>query len=73
MEFDLRVVSIFSCSPVFCPKLGLYLIPLQKGNECGKVIYMGDVQGSEKVNDTCMKTCIWERWTEVSLQLKGDR
>jgi hypothetical protein len=23
---------------------------------CGKAIYMGDVQGPEKVNDTCMKT-----------------
>jgi hypothetical protein len=28
VAFDLLVVSIFSC-PVFCPKLGLYLIPLQ--------------------------------------------
>jgi riboflavin synthase len=23
---------------------------------CGKVIYMGDVQGSEKLDDTCVKT-----------------
>jgi hypothetical protein len=23
---------------------------------CGEVIYMGDVQGPEKVNDTCVKT-----------------
>jgi len=23
---------------------------------CGKVIYMGDVQGPEKVNNTCVKT-----------------
>jgi hypothetical protein len=29
VAFDLHVVSMFSCSPVFCPKLGLYLIPLQ--------------------------------------------
>jgi hypothetical protein len=29
VAFDLHVVSIFSCSSVFCPKLGLYLIPLQ--------------------------------------------
>jgi hypothetical protein len=29
VAFDLHVVSILSCSVVFCPKLGLYLIPLQ--------------------------------------------
>jgi hypothetical protein len=25
-------------------------------NKCGEVIYMGNVQGPEKVNDTCVKT-----------------
>jgi hypothetical protein len=25
-------------------------------NECGKVIYMGNVKGPDKVNDICMKT-----------------
>jgi hypothetical protein len=25
-------------------------------SECGKVVYMGDVQGPEKVNDACVKT-----------------
>jgi hypothetical protein len=29
VAFDLHVVSIFSCNPVFCIKLGLYFIPLQ--------------------------------------------
>jgi hypothetical protein len=29
VEFDLHIVSIFSCSPVFCQNWGLYLIPLQ--------------------------------------------
>jgi hypothetical protein len=29
VAFGLHAVSSFSCSPVFCPKLGLYLIPLQ--------------------------------------------
>jgi hypothetical protein len=29
VAFGLHVVSSFSCSPVFCLKLGLYLIPLQ--------------------------------------------
>jgi hypothetical protein len=29
VAFDLHVASIFSCNPVFCPKLVLYLIPLQ--------------------------------------------
>jgi hypothetical protein len=28
----------------------------RKMNSCGKVIYMGDIQGPEKVNDTCMET-----------------
>jgi hypothetical protein len=27
-----------------------------QNNSCGKVIYMGDLQGPEKVNNTCMKT-----------------
>jgi hypothetical protein len=27
-----------------------------ENDECGKVIYMGDVQGPEKVNDTCVIT-----------------
>jgi hypothetical protein len=26
-----------------------------EGDSCGKVICMGDVQGPEKVNDTCVK------------------
>jgi hypothetical protein len=29
---------------------------MQENYTCGKVTYMGDVQGPEKVNDTCMKT-----------------
>jgi hypothetical protein len=29
---------------------------MQKIDSCGKVIHTGDVQGSEKRNDTCMKT-----------------
>jgi hypothetical protein len=29
VAFDLHFVSIFSCRSVFCPKLGLHLIPLQ--------------------------------------------
>jgi hypothetical protein len=29
---------------------------MQENDSCGKVIYMDDVQGPEKVNDTCMKT-----------------
>jgi hypothetical protein len=29
---------------------------MQENNSCGKVIDMGDVPGSEKVNDTWMKT-----------------
>jgi hypothetical protein len=29
LTFDLRVLSIFTLNPVLCPKLGLYLIPLQ--------------------------------------------
>jgi hypothetical protein len=28
----------------------------RKMNSCGNVIYMGDIQGPEKVNDTCMET-----------------
>jgi hypothetical protein len=27
-----------------------------KNDSCGKVIYMGDVKGQEKVNNTCVKT-----------------
>jgi hypothetical protein len=27
-----------------------------RANKCGEVIYMGNVQGPEKVNDTCVKT-----------------
>jgi hypothetical protein len=27
-----------------------------ENDECGKVIYMGDIQGPEKVNDTCVIT-----------------
>lgn len=29
---------------------------MQEIDSCGKVIHTGDVQGSEKGNDTCMKT-----------------
>jgi hypothetical protein len=29
---------------------------MQENNSCGKFIYIGDVQGPEKVNDTCVKT-----------------
>jgi hypothetical protein len=25
-------------------------------NECGKIIYMGNVQGPDEMNDTCVKT-----------------
>jgi hypothetical protein len=27
-----------------------------ENDSCGKVIYLDDVQGPEKVNDTCVKT-----------------
>jgi hypothetical protein len=40
---------------------------MRENNSCGKVIYMGDVQGPEKVNNTCMKTMHVEQWVEVSL------
>jgi hypothetical protein len=29
---------------------------MQENNSCREVIYKSDVQGPEKVNDTCMKT-----------------
>jgi hypothetical protein len=29
---------------------------MRENDSCGKVIYMGDVQEPQKVNDTCMKT-----------------
>jgi hypothetical protein len=29
---------------------------MQENDSCGKVIYMGDIQGPEKVNNTCVKT-----------------
>jgi hypothetical protein len=29
---------------------------MQKNYSCGKVIYIGDVQGQEKVKNTCMET-----------------
>jgi hypothetical protein len=29
---------------------------MQENNSCGKLIYMCDVQGPEKVTDICMKT-----------------
>jgi hypothetical protein len=29
---------------------------MQENDTLGKFIYMGDVQGPEKVNNTCMKT-----------------
>jgi hypothetical protein len=40
---------------------------MRENNNYGKVIYMGDVQGEEKVNDTRMKTMHVERWIEVLL------
>jgi hypothetical protein len=27
-----------------------------ENDSCGKVIYLGDVRGPEKVNDTCVET-----------------
>jgi hypothetical protein len=29
---------------------------MRENYSCGKVFYMGDVQGPQKVNDTCVKT-----------------
>jgi hypothetical protein len=29
---------------------------MQENNSCGEVIYMGEIQGPEKLNDICMKT-----------------
>jgi hypothetical protein len=29
---------------------------MQENNSCGKIMYMGNVQGPEKVNDSCVKT-----------------
>jgi hypothetical protein len=29
---------------------------MRENDRCGKVIYMSDAQGPEKVNDICMKT-----------------
>jgi hypothetical protein len=36
-----------------------------KNYSCGKVIYMGDIQGPERMNDTCMQ----RQWKMVSLYI----
>jgi hypothetical protein len=39
-----------------------------ENDSCRKVIYVDDVQGPEKVNDTDVKKkCMQEQWIEVSL------
>jgi hypothetical protein len=41
---------------------------MRENDNCGEVIYMGVVQGPEKVNDdTCVNTMQRQRWIEVSL------
>jgi hypothetical protein len=43
---------------------------MRENDSCGKVIYMGDVQRPEEVNDSYVKQCMRERWIEVSLFMK---
>jgi hypothetical protein len=40
---------------------------MQENDSCRKVIYMANVQGPEKVNNTCVKTMRMGKWIEVSL------
>jgi hypothetical protein len=42
--------------PLFLKGLGEIKRWMRENDRCGKVIYMSDVQGPEKVNDICMKT-----------------
>jgi hypothetical protein len=40
---------------------------MRENYSCRKVIYKGDIQRPEKVNDTCMKTIHAGKWIQVSL------
>jgi hypothetical protein len=63
LNVNLSCTTVFFCILLFCiikiytaKPLATVSEGLQKNDKCEKLIYIGNVQGPEKVNDTCVKT-----------------